>query len=280
MWAPPAAWAVGVTGVVARERSPVAAPMSYKPTFPSTHQVHVGSRMCAFAGRTLWAIHELKLLESFELVDVPLGQERPPWLRELNPSNTVPAIFSSEGERVEGDSAALTDWLIRQSPGGAGSSSESVRAVVQEFDQKVLGPLYAFLRCDAAQGSERWEASRARVEASLAPIEAKFAAASEHGPYFLEEIGLADFVIFSVLYRFQASLADFRRYELVSANRTPCLARGLAAVVARPAFRSATPTPEEIVQWYRTDSTYNPNVHNRMLDDWVTGMVDGTMAAP
>jgi hypothetical protein len=67
-----------------------------------------------------------------------------------------------------------------------------------------------------------------------------------------------------------------------SANRTPCLARGpfLAAVVARLAFRSATPTPEEIVQWYRTDSTYNPNVHNRLLDDWVTGMVDGTMAAP
>ena len=86
--------------------------------------------------------------------------------------------------------------------------------------------------------------------------------------------------IFSVLHRFQASLATFRHYELVSAGRTPCLARGLAAAMASPDFQAATPTPQEIVQFYRTDSTYNPNAKNRTLDDWVEGMVDGTMAVP
>jgi len=240
--------------------------------------VHIGSRMCAFAGRTSWALSEFGG-EEFLQLEVGIGADRPIWLAAVNPQNTVPVILDEAGRRVPGNSVALTNWLIERS--GGDCADEAAQEVVRQFDKTALGALYALLRCTAPLGSPERARAQLRVENALGALEARFAARGGDGPYFLgDEVSLADIAIFSVLFRFQASLREFRNYDLVTSERTPRLARGLEASASRPAFQAVTPKPSEIVEFYASDATYNPNEKSPALDAWVSRLLAGLQTVP
>lgn len=277
---------VGAVAALAHQSSVTLA--EHPPPKIDGRPIHIGAKNCAFAGRTAWALYESGKAESFEMVDIPLGHDRPTWLRDMNPSNTVPVVLDANGQRLPGNSASLAALLLDD----ANSTDEFVLEAVHEFDTQAVGPLYAFLRCTAPHGSDSWVSARTRVEHALARVEACFVRAAaarrcagnedNDGPYFCGgSLSLADIAIVSVLWRFDASLRAFRGYdELVSPERTPLLSRAVHACAARDAFRAATPSADQIVAFYRDDAAYCPDLPSPGLDAWVDRMLAGTQPVP
>ena len=196
----------------------------------------------------------------------------------------MPVILQEGGGPVDGTSASLTEWLIRQATNE--DSPKLVRGVVDEFDEKVLGTLYAFLRCPAKLPSP---ALRSGAVAGIA-LSGRWGTLKRNlpPPASRGRISSGRKSLWRTL-RFSAcctasnprSPIPVRAHQCRAYRGTPCLTRGLAACEGRPSFQDdVTPKPEEIVEFYKSDDTYHPERENKMLDAWVARMLDGTQAIP
>merc|ERR1712046_126898 len=244
--------------------------------------LYVGNRICAFAGRCIWALHETDQAHEFDLVSISLGEQRPAWLEVLNPACTVPIIAEAENRVVRGNSAILPEYISQRARAGIypddPMNAAMVRECIAKFDAEVLGSLYQLLRCKAQPGSVVFNTCQDLIEQRLLGIEELYSENPE-GPYLLGmSFSAADIAIVSVLHRFQASLHHFRGYSVL--QKFPALTACVAACQTRPAFKAVAPSTEEVIQFYLSDSKYHPDGDCEMLDNWVQKMLHASQRPP
>ena len=125
--------------------------------------------------------------------------------------------------------------------GGCAGAAEraAVRLFVSQLD---FAPFYKFLMTPDAAAHEEL---RGACVAALTKMEARFAAGSATGPYFLgEALSAADIAVLPFLQRFSAGLSHYRAwaFEAELATLAPRLAAAFAAARQRPAWQATTMT--------------------------------------
>ena len=53
-----------------------------------------GNRLCPFAHRAWWALHEKGAASKYTYIHIELGDDKPAWYKEVvNPQGTVPCVY-------------------------------------------------------------------------------------------------------------------------------------------------------------------------------------------
>ncbi len=247
------------------------------------------NRLCPFAHRAWWAMHEKGVAaearsahahsgnrsatdaharSQFTYVHVDLGEDKPDWYKDtINPAGTVPCIFDAGKPIFE--SHFCVEYLEDKFPGRGTPllpPDAAARAAVRLFvSSLVLAPYYAFLmEQDRSKDAEHI----ATCTASLAAIEARYAAASADGPFFLgAELSAADIALLPFVMRFSAGLGAYRGWDVAAVAASgvaPRVAKALAAASSRPAWRATAPEAAFVVQTYAGYATGKSTVLRRV----------------
>ena len=223
---------------------------------------YFGNRLCPFAHRTWFAMHEKGVTGDFgQYVHVELGEKKPVWYKDkVNPFGTVPCIY--EGTRGVFESAVCVEYLDEKFAGrgtplfpGDAVTRAAVRALVSSLDVK---PLYAFLM---EQDRSKDETHKAALATFMAAIEAKYTAQSADGPYFLgAELSAADIALFPFIDRMQPALLEYRGYDLWGGDTTPYphLKAAWDAVQSRPGWIATRQSADYYVAVYQGYATGKP----------------------
>ena len=140
-------------------------------------------------------------------------------------------------------------------------SSPAERAAVRLFiSQVAVAPFYAvLLEQDRSKDAER----AAAADAAMEVLEARFAAQSAVGPFFLgENLSMADVALLPFMYRFDTVLPAVRGYNILA--RAPRIAAALAAARLRPAWVATAPPPDFLRTAYSSYAAGKPGVPRRV----------------
>lgn len=201
----------------------------------------------------------------------------------MNPFGTVPCIYYHG--RAIFESAICAEWVDEQFPTGTKifptdpTDRATVRLITGRFGEKVLGPLYGWVRNrDPAVDQER----REKFVKELKAFHDLYAEhASKNGPYFLgDEFSYAETAIMPFLYRFELVLRDAKGFELFAPeNGLQRLKQALDAVKSRPAFQKTCPTPEYVLQTYSQYYDPVPSCFAKHKSTIVTALVTAVATA-
>lgn len=248
---------------------------------------YFGNQLCPFANRAWWALLEKGLdtdpTNGFDYIHIDLGKKKPTWYTQVNPSGTVPCIYYNGRPIFE--SAICVEWIDEQFPSGTklfpegATDRANVRFVTGRFGEKVVGPLYSWVRNrDPSVDKERREKFLKELKA-LNDLYAVYG--SPTGPYFLgDKFSYAEICIMPFVYRFHHVLQHTKGINLFAPEHgLDRIKQAFDACQTRPAFQRTSPSREFVIQGYSKYADPVPSLLTKHKGTIVTSLVTAAATA-
>ncbi|ORC90470.1 thiol transferase Tc52 [Trypanosoma theileri] len=203
--------------------------------------------ICPYSQRAMIMAKEKQL--TVEEVDIPLGDDKPKWYKDINPRETVPTL-QVDGKRFVYESDLIMRYLagITADKNNLLGSTPYERHRVEFFMSQVSDLIGAYFTLSEDPFNE---AKRKAVDDNTEYIEAIVAEQQNEGPYFLDKtFSIADITVLPFFIRFHPVLSYYAGYDIFT--KAPRMKRMFFESIKRPSVKETTLNPEDYIVAFKT----------------------------